>query len=105
MTGAEGAFIWETDHLTARAISMAGLADRLFGPAFGLNRPVVNMTGIDGVYDFTLDWATDAVPSSGQPAPSIFTAWQEQLGLRLEARKMPFRILIVDYAERVPTEN
>jgi uncharacterized protein (TIGR03435 family) len=97
--GAEGAFIWGEDHLTCRAITIAGLADRLSGPIFKLGRPVVDMTGIKGAYDFTLKWSSDA------ESPSIFTALQEQIGLRLEARKTTFSIVVIDHMDRTPTGN
>jgi uncharacterized protein (TIGR03435 family) len=97
--GAENAFIFDEDHVTWRAFSMAGLASRLSGPEFKLGRPVVDMTGIKGAYDFTLKWSSDA------EGPSIFTALQEQLGLRLEARKTAFSIVVIDYMDRVPTGN
>ena len=103
--GAEGAFIWGEDHLTCRAITIAGLASRLSGSAFKLGRPVVDMTGIKGAYDFTLKWSSDAALADGSTSPSIFTALQEQLGLRLEARKTAFSILVVDRMERTPTGN
>jgi uncharacterized protein (TIGR03435 family) len=99
--GAEGAFIWGEDHVTCRAFSMAGLASRLSGPPFKLGRPVVDMTGIEGAYDFTLKWSPDAALAG----PSIFTALQEQLGLRLVARKTAFSIVVIDHMEKVPTGN
>jgi uncharacterized protein (TIGR03435 family) len=102
----EGAFIWGDNELTARAITMAGLADRLSGPVFNLGRPVVDMTRIKGAYDFVLKWAPeDPTVDAGSASPSIFTALREQLGLRLEARNIGFRILVVDHAEKVPTKN
>jgi uncharacterized protein (TIGR03435 family) len=84
---------------------MSGLAARLSGNVFKLGRPVVDMTGMAGVYDFTLRWRSDDTAVDGSSSPSIFTALQEQLGLKLETRKIEFRILVVDSAERVPTEN
>jgi uncharacterized protein (TIGR03435 family) len=59
------------------------------------------MTGLKGLYDFTLDWQQD----ESVPGASIFTAVQEQLGLRLEAKKAPVEILIIDHADKVPTAN
>ena len=84
---------------------MTGLANRLSGPAFKLGRPVVDMTGIKGAYDFILKWAPDDAPVDASSSASIFTALQEQLGLRLEARKLAFSILIVDQADKAPTGN
>jgi len=67
-------------------------------------RPVVDKTGLTGKYDFELQWAPGDAPATDAPAPSIFTAVQEQLGLKLESTKAPFEILIIDHAEK-PTEN
>jgi uncharacterized protein (TIGR03435 family) len=63
-----------------------------------LRVPVVDQTGVSGSFDFTLRWIPDgaADPTAG---PSLFTAIQEQLGLRLEARKVPTDMLVVDRAE------
>jgi uncharacterized protein (TIGR03435 family) len=64
-------------------------------------RVVVDKTGLDGRYDFDLKFAPDSPNADG---PSIFTAIREQLGLRLEARKIPLEVLSVERAER-PTDN
>lgn len=101
----DGAFIFGEDHVTFRAFSISGLADRLSGPVFKLDRRVVDMTGIKGFYDFTLNWAPDDAPVDGRSGASIFTAVQEQLGLKLEARKIVFKILVVDHADRTPAGN
>jgi uncharacterized protein (TIGR03435 family) len=70
-----------------------------------LNRSVDDVTRLEGIFDFTLEWApeTDVANASGRP--SIFTAIREQLGLRLEARRGPVEVLVIDGIERVPTEN
>ena len=76
----------------------------------GLGRPVYNHTGLDGNYDFTLQFdprlnapspaaATD--PDTG--GPSIFTALQEQLGLKLEPARGPVPVMVVDHVERPAT--
>lgn len=67
------------------------------------DRPVLDETGLTGLYDFKLEYARDPAASDGV-APSIFTAVQEQLGLKLESQKAPIEILVVDSAER-PTAN
>ena len=71
---------------------------------------------LKGKYDFTLKWAPGdgQSPLGGQPGPdnspppepgpSIFTAIQEQLGLKLESTKSPVEILVIDHVER-PSEN
>ncbi len=78
-----------------------------------LGRTVIDRTGLTGNYDFTLRWAPDngvTTASNGsdgaQPdtLPSIFTAVQEQLGLKLESTKVPASVLVIDHLER-PTQN
>jgi uncharacterized protein (TIGR03435 family) len=72
-----------------------------------LDRPIVDRTGIAGRYDFALDWTPDdAPPVSESPsrAPSLYTAVEEQLGLRLEAAKAPVDVLVIDRIEK-PSEN
>lgn len=67
-----------------------------------LGRFVTDETGLHGSYDFVLNWAPD--PTADSNLPSLFTALREQLGLRLEPRKGPMKVLVVDQAEK-PTEN
>jgi uncharacterized protein (TIGR03435 family) len=82
-------------------ISVAGFAGWLSYP---VGRPVVDQTGLAGNYDVIVEYARDG--STDSPLPSIFTALQEQLGLKLEPLKqVPVEMLVVDHVERVPTEN
>lgn len=97
------------NRLTARRMSMAELANYLTAH---MDHPVEDMTGIKGFFDITLDWTRDdrsqsprSEPAAETGGPSIFTALQEQLGLKLEARKGPVAILVIDHAEKIPTEN
>ncbi|HWB33142.1 MAG TPA: TIGR03435 family protein [Acidobacteriaceae bacterium] len=73
-----------------------------------LGRPVVDRTGLTGRYTFKLSWTPDSASAPNAPdvdsGPSIFTAIQEQLGLRLEGTHAPVQLLVVDHVER-PTEN
>jgi uncharacterized protein (TIGR03435 family) len=62
----------------------------------------VDCTGLSGNYDLELTYAPDVSDESG---PTLATALQEQLGLRLEKREMAVDLLIVDRADRVPVEN
>jgi len=101
----DGGFFWGEGQLTARAISMSGLADRLSGPVFKLGRPVVDMTGIKGDYDFVLKWSPDDASAGASSSGSIFTALQEQLGLKLETRKISARIVVIEHMEKVPSAN
>jgi uncharacterized protein (TIGR03435 family) len=78
-------------------------------------RPVLDMTGLKGFYSFTLSYTPEQAPTFPGPesgpiaesavGASLFSAIQEQLGLKLEARKAPVEILVIDHAEKVPTEN
>jgi uncharacterized protein (TIGR03435 family) len=90
--------------LTAKKTSMEFFAGFI---ARNLGEPVVDKTGMQGVYDFELRWNTDDQNATGLDAdvPSIFTALQETLGLRLQSQKVPSEIVVVDHVERVPTEN
>lgn len=69
---------------------------------------IIDKTGLTGRYALKLEWtpADRPVPQDEVATfPSLFTAVQEQLGLRLESRREPLDILVVDQAQRVPTEN
>jgi uncharacterized protein (TIGR03435 family) len=70
-------------------------------------RPVVDRTGIAGDYDIKVEYAGNGAGGGmgDSSLPSIFTALQEQLGLRLEAQTVPVEMLVVDKVERVPVEN
>jgi len=101
MQGENGSFVF-------RGTSMAQLADDLSGLT-QVDRPVLDRTGIPGVFDFTLKFGEDnnemkraLIAGDG---PSIFTLIEEQLGLKLEARKDAVEVLVIDHAERVPSEN
>lgn len=110
--------------LTAKGAPIANLARMLSGL---LRYPVLDRTGLTGKYDFTLQWAPDETqgrsatasqdPSTGSPTnpativaadpsgrPSLFTAIQEQLGLRLESQKGPVEIIVIDHIEK-PSGN
>ena len=85
-----------------------------------LARVVIDRTGLQGEYDYTLDWAPEpgqggpesiGLPPRAEPAapsdskgPSIFTALQEQLGLKLDSEKGPVEILVIEHVEK-PSEN
>ena len=72
---------------------------------FYVDRPVVNQTGLTGRWDFVLKWTTnDLKAADPNAAPGMFTAIQEELGLRMEAVKALAEVLVVDYVER-PSAN
>ena len=78
---------------------MDSLANRL-GRLPPIGRPVMNLTGLTGKFDYELRYTPDQ-PGVEQPdAISIFTALQEQLGLKLEPAKGPVEILVIDHVEK-----
>jgi uncharacterized protein (TIGR03435 family) len=102
--------------LIASGLSLDTLSNWL-PPFTGLDRPLVNKTGIIGRFSFRLDFSADTTlrgvvppggplpPDASDPTgPSIFTALQEQLGLKLEPAKVPAEFLVIDHVER-PSEN
>ncbi len=75
-----------------------------------MDRPVIDNTGLKGRYDFTVTLFNTqeemmAAINKGDFGSSIFTLIQEQLGLKLESQKLPLDMVIVEKAERVPTDN
>jgi len=77
-----------------------------------MRQPVLDVTGLKGPYAVHLEWVPDPLttPVAGATADapggsSVYTAIQEQLGLRLESRKGPLEVLVVDHAEKTPLPN
>jgi uncharacterized protein (TIGR03435 family) len=68
---------------------------------------VIDMTGLEGSYDLKLEWTPENAGAStdGDSGPSLFAAVEQQLGLKLEVRKGPLEILVIDHAEREPVQN
>jgi len=90
--------------MDAQYCTMTCLAKTLSGV---LHTPVVDATNTESPFDFKLSWTADdlQIPASDAGiGASIFAALQEQLGLKLESRKVPTEVLVIDNAER-PTEN
>ena len=102
--------------LTFSKLSMAQFAPSLSQEA---GRPGLDKTGLTGFYDFSLKWTRDqpqvvpglsepstdsATPQTSTSGPSLFTALQEQLGLKLEPQKAPIEMLVIDQASR-PSGN
>jgi uncharacterized protein (TIGR03435 family) len=95
--------------LPARNATIAQLAAMMQRTV--LDRPVVDNAGLSGPFDFDLEWTPDDSQFSGtlplsveSTKPSLFSAMQEQLGLRLEATRGPIEALVIDRVER-PSEN
>jgi uncharacterized protein (TIGR03435 family) len=112
-----------TTLLLARAQSLDPLLVNL---NMNLNRPWVDKTGLTGIYDYSLEFAPENLvtvtpdgapippppPAAGQtvnapndPAPNLFSALQQQLGLRLDSKKIPFDVIVIDHADKAPTGN
>jgi uncharacterized protein (TIGR03435 family) len=75
----------------------------------GMDRPILDATGLKGQYGFTLSWVF-RIPGAPAPAdidtaPDLFAALQEQLGLKLEPARAPMELLVVDHAEKTPVQN
>ena len=98
-------------HVMCRHMTMAVLSATLQEIASrDIDVPVVDQTGLQGAYDFKLDWTpairtNDTVPSDAAAGPTLFDAVESQLGLKLERRKLPLPVIVIDRVERVPTEN
>jgi len=99
-TGRQHTILVNNGHMAATGVSMDDLADDLTGMRESGERVVLNLTGLSGEYDFTLNWAVDR--GEGVPAdatyPGLFTALQEQLGLKLESQKGSVGVIVVEAA-------
>jgi uncharacterized protein (TIGR03435 family) len=105
-----------TGQFTAKGVTLAEVARALTQElSRELGRVVIDKTGIVGRYDVALKWTpetgtasmnggTEAAAPSPDSGPSIFTAIQEQLGLKLESARGPVQVLIIDHVE-MPSEN
>ena len=115
-TGHAGMMRFNGTQLTAQGVKLDSLASFLSGH---LNQVVQNKTGLEGNYDFTLQWSAETdrpegpqqrsgeegrVASDGNAGTSLFTAIREQLGLKLEEQKSDVPVYVVEKAEK-PTEN
>jgi uncharacterized protein (TIGR03435 family) len=86
--------------ITSRGALLATFAQFL---GVDMGRPVLDRTGLAAHYDFQLEWTPDrrtATPDATETGPTIFTAIQEQLGLKLEPAKGPVEMLIIERAEK-----
>jgi uncharacterized protein (TIGR03435 family) len=90
-------------HLFGQAVTIASLIDYMTST---LHRPIVDKTGLTGKYDLSLEWTPDNTPDDSPLAggPSLFTAVQEQLGLKLISTHGSVKTLVIDHIER-PSPN
>ncbi len=111
-----GAFFMGPTELGGRNVSMSFFTEALSN---AVGRPVIDKTGFTGKFDVSLEFSPDGTTSFGPAGftpqgvsaagttdnkPSIFTALQDKLGLKLESQKAPGEILVIDHAEK-PGEN
>jgi len=102
-----GMMMMRGDSLTGQGITIAALASQL---SRQVHRIVEDKTGLKGKYDLSLQWSPDEIADTGKDVtgesakPSLFTALQEQLGLKLEPAKGPVDTVVVDHVE-MPSEN
>src|SRR5581483_1881958 len=100
------------DSMTAQEMDMSLLAGAL---SDFVKRTVIDKTGLTKKYDVKLTWTPDQMPAAAGAAggdapavnengPSLFTAIQEQLGLRLESTRGPVELIVIDHVEKA-TEN
>jgi uncharacterized protein (TIGR03435 family) len=95
-------------HMSGRKLAMARFATAL---SLFVSRDVIDRTNLSGEFDLDLSWLPDQTPPAGvlqapidATAPSLFTAIQEQLGLKLESSRGPVEVLVIDGAEK-PSED
>lgn len=109
--------------LTCQNVTMAQFADRLQGMTQELVWPIVDATGIEGGWDFTLTFSMafpaalagrggDAPPANAGPSAAdptggytVFEAMEKELGLKLEMQKRPMPVFVIDHIEQKPTDN
>ncbi len=111
-SGANDHYRWTAIH-----VSLPEIVKTL---SFYLGRPVIDATGLKGAYDFDLKWGIDSklqlemagrrdeaaeVPDTGPTGPPLTRAVQDQLGLKLNAKKGPGKVVVVDHVEKVPVAN
>jgi len=88
--------------ITGKEVNMSKFADMLTVQA---GRPVIDNTGLPGVYSFNLYFTPDGSKAADSTEPDLFAAIAQQLGLALEARRRPVELLVIDHAEKIPAEN
>jgi uncharacterized protein (TIGR03435 family) len=91
---------------TCKGMTSARAAQAIqgLGPAFFAGRPVVDMTGLTGVYDFSVEWAMKAVIDNGGDGQSMFEA-VEKLGLKFVPTNHAIDLIVVDHCDKQPTAN
>jgi uncharacterized protein (TIGR03435 family) len=97
---------WKLDvgMIEGHGVTMDGLMTFLWAqPELG-SRKIIDRTGLKGQYNFTLKWDSERDPSEEAAGPSLFSAIEDQLGLKLEPEKAPVDVLVIDSIEK-PSPN
>jgi uncharacterized protein (TIGR03435 family) len=112
-----GMMLMQPGKFTGQAVPIANLVQILAQQRLG--RTIIDKTALTGKYDFVLQWSPDpgtspmpggapgdagGPPPADASGPSLFTALQEQLGLKLESQKGPVEMIVIDHAEK-PSAN
>lgn len=90
------------DRMSGSKENSAAIAELL---SYAIRQPVIDKTGLTGSYDIKLSYAPLNDPNATSNNPDIFTAIQDQLGLKLVPAKVPVDYLVIDHVDRTPTEN
>jgi uncharacterized protein (TIGR03435 family) len=95
-----GGWYAQPGHLEGRGVELGRFIETL---APLVDRVVVDRTNLGGLFDWNLQWTPAPLSADASPEapPSIFTALVEQLGLKLESRKLPVDVLVIDRAEHL----
>ena len=88
-------------YFNGEGLTMTSIAEELSKIT---GRVVVDKTGLNGRYDLKLRWTPDEAVAGDTDPPTLFTAIQEELGLRLESAKEPVPVLVIDHVDQ-PTPN
>jgi uncharacterized protein (TIGR03435 family) len=95
-------------HVGARNVTIQIMADQFPGFANGVDRPVLDRTGLTGTYDFSIEFTPD-IPASAdfhpdESGPTFLEALKDQLGLKLDSQTGPVAVFVVDHIEE-PSPN
>jgi uncharacterized protein (TIGR03435 family) len=107
--GPVGASDSERYRIGGRAVTLDRIAGYIMNPFTGVDRPVLDKTGLTGTFDFSLEWALprNAAQPNGRPEdadPTFLQALEEQLGLALKATRAAVSVIVVDHIDR-PSAN
>ncbi len=94
---------WFNANCKGMTSARAAQAIQSLGPGY-FDKPVVDLTGLTGVYDFSVEWAMKALVQEGGDAPSMFAA-VEKLGLKFVSTNHAMELIVVDHCDKQPTEN